>query len=271
MNRGLIEKAFREVWGLTLILGGAMFLIEVLLAYVIPTFGDQMAGFWGQIQFLQDLLAALLGAEIGETIGPHVFQAIPWVHPIPLAIIWAHELTFCTRLPVGEIDRGTIDVLLALPVSRWQVYLSETLVFLLTGVVLLGMGLIGNYVGGALAGTSTLPTAGQIAAVLANGFCLYLAVGAVIYLFSSLSERRGRAVGLGLAVVMTSFLVSFLARFWEPAESLSFLSVLSYYRPMLVFQNGDWPFAHMAVLVVVAGFFWVLAGAILDRRDICTV
>ena len=271
MNRGLIEKAFREVWLLTLILSGALFLIEVLLAYVLPTFGDQMAGALGQIQFLQDLLAALLGAEIGETIGPHVFQAIPWVHPVVLAIIWAHELTFCTRLPVGEIDRSTIDVLLALPVTRWEVYISETLVFLLSGVLLLGMGLIGNYVGGALAGTESVPTAGQIAAVLANGFCLYLAVGAIIYLFSSLSDQRGRAVGMGLAVVLTSFLVSFLARFWEPAESLSFLSLLSYYRPMLVFQDGGWPLAHMAILVVAAGFFWVLAGAIFDRRNICTV
>ena len=271
MNRGLIEKAFREVWLLTLILGGALLIIQILLAYVIPTFGDQMAGVMGQIQFVQDLLAALLGAEMDETIGPHVFQGIPWVHPVVFAIIWAHELTFCTRLPAGEIDRGTIDVLLASPVTRWQVYRSETLVFLLTGVVLLGMGLIGNYAGGVLAGTESFPPAGQIVAVLANAFCLYLAVGAVIYLFSSLSDRRGRAVGSGLAVVMASFLVSFLARFWEPAESLSFLSVLSYYRPMLVFQNGDWPLAHMAVLVAVAGFFWVLAGAILDRRDICTV
>ena len=76
---------------------------------------------------------------------------------------------------------------------------------------------------------------------------------------------------MGLAVVLTSFLVSFLARFWEPAESLSFLSLLSYYRPMLVFQDGGWPLAHMAILVVAAGFFWVLAGAIFDRRNICTV
>ena len=271
MNLGVIRKAVREAWLLTLILGAALMLTEGLLAYVLPTFRQEIAGAWESIEFVQNLLKALVGSDLGDMVGPHVFQALPWVHPVVLAIICAHELTFCSRLPAGEIDRGTIDILFGLPVSRWQVYFSETLVFLLSGVVLFGMGLVGNYVGSLLARADSFPTTGRLAAILVNGYCLYLAVGGISYFFSSLSDRRGRAVGWGLAVILSSFLLSFLTPFWEPANSISFLSLLDYYRPAVVFQEGGWPLKDMAVLVIVGGFFWMLGGVIFDRRDIRTV
>lgn len=271
MNRGVVEKAMREAWLLTLVLGIALLFVEGLLAYALPTLHDEIASTWGQVELVQNLLKALLGSELGDAFGPHVFKALPWVHPIVLAVFWAHELTFCSRVPVGEIDRGTIDILLGLPVSRWQAYLSETLVFLASGVALFGLGVAGNYTGCLLAGAETFPTPDRLVVILGNGYCLYLAVGGITYFFSSLADRRGRAVGWGLSVVLASFLLTFLAEFWEPAKTISFLSLLSYYRPVLVFQESGWPLGDMVVLVVLGVVFWTVGGVIFDRRDICTV
>ena len=75
-----------------------------------------------------------------------------------------------------------------------------------------------------------------------------------------------------LAVVLASFLLTFLAEFWEPAKTISFLSLLNYYRPALVFQEGGaWPLGDMIVLLAIGGVFWTLGGVIFERRDICTV
>jgi hypothetical protein len=270
MNRGVVEKAVRESWLLTLVLGGALALAEGLLSHVLLAFREEIAGAWGQLQFVQGLIRALLGSELGDAIGPHAFQAIPWVHPVALALVFAHELTFCTRVPIGEIDRGTIDVLLGLPVTRWQVYLGETAVFLVAGAAILGAGAAGNVIGALSAGADPLP-AGGVAAIVANGYCLYLAVGGSVYLFASICDRRGRAVGWGLAVVLASFLLSFLAQFWEPARSIAFLGLLDYYRPVAVVQSGGWPLGDMAVLALAGGALWTLGGVVFSRRDICTV
>ena len=63
---------------------------------------------------------------------------------IPAQLARCDEIVLCTRMPAGEIDRGTIDVLLSLPVSRRAVYWSESIVWLITGVLILVMGLIGH-------------------------------------------------------------------------------------------------------------------------------
>ena len=65
--------------------------------------------------------------------------------------------------------------------------------------------------------------------------------------------------------------LNFLAQFWEPAQSASFLSVLNYYTPLLILRDSGWPVGDMAVLVGCAVVFWVAGGIVFARRDICTV
>ena len=72
-------------------------------------------------------------------------QAFLWVHPTVLTLVWAHEVVCCTRTPAGEIDRGTIDFLLGLPVSRVKIFAAELLGWLLSGVCILCCGYIGHW------------------------------------------------------------------------------------------------------------------------------
>ena len=135
MNRGLVLKSIREVWIISALFGVALMIVETLLAYVLPTFSEQLSTVWLDLPFVRNMLRALLGVDVGDQIGPNVFASIAWVHPVVLTIIGAHATIFATRVPVGEIDRATIDVLLGLPVSRWDVYRAELLMFVATVAV----------------------------------------------------------------------------------------------------------------------------------------
>lgn len=271
MNRGLIAKTIREVWLGTLLFGLGIMGIEALLANVIPHFFNELAGQWLEMKFVQNMFKGLLGTEVGSAIGPGTAGAIAWVHPMVLALIWAHEITFCTRMPAGEVDRGTIDVLLGLPVSRVRVYLCESAVWLMAGLAIIVLGLLGNLLGGWSAAPEFGSTPGQLIIIVANLYCLYLAVGGVTCLVSSLSDRRGAAVGIVFAIVLTSFLLSFLAQFWDFAETVSLLSVLNYYRPLLILRDTSWPVADMLVLVAVGASAWVVGAMVFARRNVCTV
>ena len=271
MNRGLLTKALREVWFGTLLFGMALFLIEFVFSIVLPRYMEQFTSQLNQIPFFRTIVKALIGVDVGEQIGPLAFISIAWVHPVPLALMWAHEIIFCTRTPVGEIDRGTIDVVLSLPVSRWQTYITETVVWLGTGVVIISLALVGN-----LCGTWTLPVDRRpeffdLIRVVANLFAVYLAVGGIAYLVSSFSDRRGRAVGAIFGVVLASFFMSFIVQFSESAQGFSFLSLLHYYRPFEIIQSNGWPLGDIAALASVGFVGWLLGGIIFSRRDICTV
>ncbi len=271
MNRGLLFKSLREVWIISALFGLALMIVEALLAYVLPTFSEQLSTVWLDLPFVKTMLRALLGVDVGDQLGPNVFASIAWVHPVVLAIISAHATIFATRVPVGEIDRATIDVLLGLPVSRWDVYRAELLMFIATGIGIIALGLVGNRIGSLLVATPIPFQPKSVLIVIVNLFSLYLAIGGLGWLISSLSERRGKAIAIVFSILLASFLLSFVAQFWEPANNVSFLSILQYYQPLLVLRQEQWPLDDIAVLLVLGAVMWTIGGICFARRDICTV
>ena len=139
------------------------------------------------------------------------------------------------------------------------------------GLVVVSLTLVGGLIGLLVLEDHMRPTPVRLAIIAANLYGLYLAVGGMALWVSSLCDRRGRAVALALAIVMASFLLSFLAQFWEPAKALSFLTVLEYHQPLAVLRHGTWPIANMITLAVVGALFWLAGAIVFLKRDICTV
>lgn len=271
MNLGALQKTFREVRLATLIFACAVAVVEAFLAAVLPTFVDEAAGQVLKVPFVRNMLSALLGAELGDSVGPAIVLPLVWAHPLLLALLAAQEITFCTRLPAGEIDRGTIDVLLALPVSRWNLYVVETAVFLAAGGFTILAAVAGHKFGNLFVPPEFVLSWSQLLMIVTNLFALYLAVGGVAFAVSTMSDLRGRAIGVVLAIVLSSFLLNFLAQFWAPAESVSWACVLTYYQPARVVRGGAWPIGDIAVLLTIGTACWLIGAAVFRRRDICTV
>lgn len=271
MNRGLIIKSTRELRGTTIVFGVALMLICGLLAFALPRFQSQMMFKMQQFPMLQNVRNVMLGTDVGASTGAEVPMGIAWSHPVVLALLWAHAITCCTRVPAGEIDRGTIDVLLGLPVSRWKMYVSETIVWVLSAAAVLGMGLMGSRLGAELAPGDLRASLAKTAIVIVNLFLLYAAVGGGAWLMSSMSDRRGKAVTTVLIVVVASFLLNYLALLWEPAKKLEFLSILNYYRPVFPLRDGMWPWRDMGVLAAVGVVLWGTGGLVFSRRDLSTL
>ena len=271
MNRGLLLKSLVDARAVTVLLVVAMLLAEGVLSYVLPTVMQDFSGQLLQVPFFRTIISALLGADIGDTLVPSTFIAIAWVHPVVLIIVWTHAIVFCTRVPAGEIDRGTIDVLLSLPVSRWQVYVAETAVFLATGLTVVAMGMLGHRLGILSLASEDRPGLGRMLVIAANLYCLYMAVGGLAFLVSAVSSRRGRAIATVFGILLASFLLNFLAQFWSPAQAVSFLSLLDYYQPLPLVRTGDLPVGDMVILVGFAATAWTAGGVWFARRDVCTV
>ncbi len=245
--------------------------VLALLTYVLPQVQESFGDIFSQMPFVKTLMTALLGTDIGDEITAQTMQAFLWVHPVVLAIVWSHEIVFCTRMPAGEIDRGTIDVLLGLPVSRRSVYWCESAVWLVSGGMILVMGLIGHRITAPAMPAEIRPELPRVILVMVNLFCVYASVGGIAFLVSALSDRRGRAMAIVFGIVLASFLLNFVAQFWEPAKQVAFLSVMNYYQPANILRSGQLPTSDVAVLLVTGAVTWLLGGEVLARRSICTV
>jgi hypothetical protein len=271
MMRGLFIKAFYEVWLTTLLFALSLFAVKALLTFILPQFQEGLGGILDGVPFVKSMISALLGTELGDEISARTMQTFLWVHPVVLALVWGHEIVLCTRFPAGEIDRGTIDVLLGLPVSRRAVYLCESLVWLGTGMLILLAGLLGHRMASPAMPEEMRPELYRAGLVIANLYCVYVAVGGIAFLVSALSDRRGRAMAIVFGMVLASFLLNFVAQFWEPARRFAFLGVMEYYQPALILQSGEFPMRDVAVLLSVGGLAWLLGGEVVARRSICTI
>ena len=269
--RGLFRKIFYEVRVPVALFAIGLAAIMGLLTALLPKILGDLDKMFDSIPFIKPILTALLGVDVGDGFTAQMMQAFLWVHPTVLALIWAHELMYCSRMPAAEIDRGTIDYLLGMPISRWRLYTAETIGWLLTGLVILTTGWCGHAIASQWLQPGMLPGAYPTFCVMANLFGLYLAVGAASFLVSACSDRRGRTIGIVFALLLFSFLLNFLAQFWDPAKQVAFLSMMEYYKPAKIIETGAFPMRNVSILGSLAVVFWVCGGFVLQRRSICTV
>jgi ABC-type transport system involved in multi-copper enzyme maturation permease subunit len=271
MSPGLLRKSLRELLPATLFFGALLFAVEVVLAYVIPVFHDQLPAGGMQLRLVQTVLRAVLGTEAAAQVGPELLVAIPWVHPVVLAIAWGQAIVCATRLPAGELDRGTIDILVSFPVSRWQIFSAEVLAWSASSGVVILCAALGHSLGHSLAPSAADIAPERLVAVIANLGCLHLGVGGLVAVIASWSDRRGKAMTAAFALAVVMFLVNYLAQLWEPARRVWPISFLKYYRPLETLRTGHWAWGDMGILCAAAVALWVAAGVRFARRDLCTV
>lgn len=269
--KGLLRKIFVELRWPVFFMGLGLALIMALLTVLLPKVLQDIDQVFRKLPFIKPLLSALLNVDLSAGINAQMTQAFLWVHPTVLALTWAHAMLYSSRMPAGEIDNGSIDFLLGLPVSRWKLYATEAIGFILSGCVLLSIGFTGHLIASATLQPSMRPGAYATFGVMMNFLAVYCAVGGMAFLVSTCCDRRARAVGAVFAILLVSFLLTFLAQFWDAAKPWSVLSVMKYYRPAAIIQSGEFPWKDTFILMTIAAVTWTIGGVVFRRRSICTV
>jgi ABC-2 type transport system permease protein len=268
MSVAVMRKTARDALLLLVIAVLAILIFECLLVRALGEFADEITEVWFRLAFLKNLVNALVGADLAENVTATSLVTIGFSHPLLYAFVWGFLLTTCTRIIAGEIDRGTADLLLSLPLSRARVYASISVAWMLGGMLICAAPLVGIWLGELASPMSEPLKLSRLRTAPVNLFALYLAIGCGTMLVSSLVARRGTAIAVVLATLLASFLLSFLAQFWPIARHISFLGVLDYYRPLETVRTGKWPITEITVLCTSAIVLWLGGLWHFSRRDI---
>lgn len=268
MNAAIVRKTWRDSWLPVLVVTAALLGFDVLVVRALSELPAESARLWLDRPLFRDMMTVLLGADLVAGLTPTGLVTIGFGHPVVYALVWAMPLTICTRVSVGEIDRGTADLILSLPASRASVYVSVSSVWLLAGVPVCLAPLAAIWIGERLFPFAEPIDFGRLAIVSVNLWVLCSCVGGITSMVSGLVIRRGTAVGISLAVVLASVLLNFLAMLWPAAERVSFLGLLHYYRPLPCVRTGEWPVLNMSVLALIGAAGWLIGWRKFCWRDI---
>jgi hypothetical protein len=116
--RGLISKSVRESALITAGLALGAGLAMGSITFVVPQLASGLQEFMLAVPFIRGMVSAMMGVDIGPDLTITTMLSVLWTHPVVLALVSTHAIVLCARYPAGEIDRGTIDILLGWPVSR---------------------------------------------------------------------------------------------------------------------------------------------------------
>jgi len=268
MNAAIIRRTARDTAMLLAVAAAGIIAFEIFFVQIVEQISETLPEIWRRLPFVGRILHVLAGVDIGREVSVRALLGLGFVHPLVLAITWGYLIAICTNTTVGEIDRGTTDLLLTLPLSRQTVYVSNTVVWVAGGTVLA----VGTRVGMQI-GTYLTRIGEQIDGIrmwipVVNLLILSLAVGGTATLVGTLCVRRGQAVGIVVGIVLLSFMVNFLEAFLPAFGRLGFLGFLHYYRPVEALRDGTWPLRNLTVLGGITLLTWLLGLWRFSRRDI---
>ncbi|HYF26849.1 MAG TPA: hypothetical protein VD931_13995 [Baekduia sp.] len=181
---------------------------------------------------------------------------------IPLAVGFL-AIRAVTRMLVGAEDRGHLDTLLSLPLSRRVLVAAAMTVAGLVVAAVLAVVWALSALTGLVAGVG-MDEAG-LAAGVANVWPLAFAFAGVAAFACGLRDRQATVTAIATGTLVAMYVFDLLGKLTDSAEPLRTVSAFRLYGSAI--QDGLDP-GHIAVLVL-AGTALAWAGAVLfDRRDI---
>ncbi len=219
---------------------------------LVQDYPEALKGFFG------------LGGELDYTsaagyLGMELFSLM-----VPLLLLIA-AIAAGSGAVAGEEDRGTLDLLLSLPVSRTRLAL-EKFGALVTESVALGLVVwISLWIGAVAVGMEI--TAAKLAAATADAVALAVAYGAIALLVGCATGRRGLAIGITAAAAVAAYLINSLAPLVGLLDPVQKLSPFYYYAAQNPLRAGLDPL-HLLVLLAIAAVGAAGSALAVRRRDL---
>lgn len=265
MLRNVTLKTFRDLarglvwWGLGLVA------LVALIAGVFPTVRDnkqlnQLAESYPQA--IKGLVS--FGGVVDYTSGPGYLGSELFAFMVPLLFLVA-AIGAGARAIGGEEERGTLDLLLALPLSRRRLVV-EKLAALLGELVVLGLVLwLAVVVAAPLVDLGI--SVGHAGAAVLNVVALAFAFGAIALLVGAATGHRARAIGITAALAVAAYLVYSLSTLVGFLDQIKEASPFFHYSATNPLRSGL-ETGHFAFLVAVAVVAGIAAPLLFERRDL---
>jgi ABC-2 type transport system permease protein len=193
--------------------------------------------------------------------------ALGFVHPIAIILLSIFAVGFTTSAFAGERQRGTLEILLARPLSRRQAYV--TILVSVFGFLAIALA---AYLIGSVAAASLFNVIGEIDTsrlplVWLNGLLMFGSIAAIALAASVSFDRVAPALGITLAILLVAYFLDILGSLWPDAAFLQPYSLFHYLqsRDILTGDADPFGFVLLGAIIVLAIAYSLI---VFPRRDL---
>jgi len=241
-------------WSISLALFGFIYLS------IYPELRDQLfllgdTSLWKAMKF-----------EVGSFEG-FVASIVVQLIPVYLGI---YIIITSTDTIAGEEDRGILELLLSLPLTRCQIIAVKAIAISVASFVILAFAGLGSsftlqMVKGSV---ETIITPWSLFLAILSGWPITLTFIMIGLFLSSYLPNRRSAASILTFLFITSYLAETLTNYVPSLEALKYLSLFYYFDSSArIFTEGV-KFGDALILLGLAAFFFVLAVLSFQRRNV---
>jgi ABC-2 type transport system permease protein len=184
-----------------------------------------------------------------------------WNHPFILLMFALWAIARGSGAVAGEIEKGTMDLVLSRPVSR-TAFLSTQILFATLGLILMAAAMVaGNLVGVHYNTLDTPATFSQLLKPAINLVAFGWAIFGYTLLCSTLDLARWRPTLIGSVATLAGFIAHVVANIpsLEDWKWVDHLSIFNAYDPVELVVKGD-SFGFNAGILGLVGFVAIALG-----------
>lgn len=175
---------------------------------------------------------------------------IGYVHSVVLTILCLWAVGRGAGAIAGEIDRGTMELLLAQPLARYRLILAHFIVDVVT-IPLLALSIwAGQWIAIPLLQVHEVPARGTsvgaaidpavFGPALWNVAALVFAISGYTMWLSSRGRFRGRVLAVAILATLLQYLINVIGQLWDVLAPFRPFTVFYYYQPQQIILNHKW-------------------------------
>jgi ABC-2 type transport system permease protein len=256
--RALLARGLRDQARAPLTWGGALGAMGALMAALWPSIEDSMDQL---MRSYPEGLKRAFGIQTLDTVERYVdAEMLSLIVPFAVALF---AVRCVARATVGAEERGHLDTLLSLPVSRRVLMAGALAVAILTSGAILAMFWALTWIAGIIAGTDI--SAATLGSGALNVWPLTIAFAGFAALLAGIAHRPAVVQAGALGTLVAMYVIDLVGKLSDPLEPVRVISAFRYYGSAI--QQG-FDVSH-AVALTLIGLLLGVAGALLfERRDV---
>jgi ABC-2 type transport system permease protein len=264
----LVIYSLKRVRTLVIAMAVMLALFQILLIVVAGSI--QSSGSFEQLgDLMPPFVRQILGSSFVSLMSFSGIVSVGYFHLSVMGSLVGLSIALGT-MATSEIEVGFMDLILSRPLARHWIISRSIITMLICTLAVLGMMLIGTWAGLSWLADRNVhwPSSNLILSLAVNLAVLMISWNAIAMAIGSAARRRSVAGGLAGLLALAMFLLDYVARAWEPAERVAWLSPFRYYSPFELLVGNGLSVKNLVVLASIGVCGFALAYVLFARRDI---
>lgn len=264
----LIAHSFKRVRTLVIVMSLVLAIFQVFLIVIAASIEE--SNYFEQMSALvPPFVRQMMGPSFSSFMTFRGMVSLGYFHLAIMISLLGLAIAIAT-MPTSEVETGFMDLILARPVARHRVITRSILLLVASLMFVLAMMMAGTWCGLITLAPkeASIPGSDLIFSLAINIGLLALSWGGIAMAIGAASRRRAVAGAITGFLALVTFLLDYIARAWEPAEAVAWLSPFRYYSPLDLVMGQTIQPRNLLVLAGIALAGFAIAYFVFSRRDI---